>query len=109
MLVLGLCAVLVVVLVAALHGTSVVADLHRARGAADRAALAAAVPLTVGGPVDCAGASALVRHDGGVVTGCDPLADGTVVVSVAVGLPPAVSRWPGVPEAVTARARAGVE
>ncbi|MBM6404592.1 hypothetical protein JQN72_10105 [Phycicoccus sp. CSK15P-2] len=109
MLVVGGVGVLTAVLVAALVVASVVRDAHRAGGIADRAALAAAVPLTLGAGPDCAAAARLATTDGARVTRCSAWSDGSVVVEVSVALGAAAVRWPGVPVQVTARARAGTE
>ena len=100
-------SVLVVVAgVLALAG--VVRDVHRARAAADLAALAAAVPLAYGTGVDCAAAASVATSNGASLTACATELDGSVVVSVSVsvGRAPAVA-W-ALPAVVTARARAGL-
>lgn len=108
-LVVGAAGALVTVLTAFLAVASVTRVVHESRGIADRAALAAAVPLVVGGVADCAAAEELARADGGRVTGCTARPDGTVVVVAAVPVPPALGRWPGLPDEVSASARAGAE
>ena len=70
--------VLALVLGAALEVVGVVGDVHRARAAADLAALAAAQPVLGGGAPDCAAARAVARANGAVLRGCDVLPDGSV-------------------------------
>lgn len=98
----------VVVLSGVLVLAGVVRDVHRARGAADLAALAAAVPLVDGAGVDCAAAASVATANGAAVTACVAEPDGSVVVSVSVsaGRAPPVA-W-ALPAAVTARSRAGL-
>lgn len=105
-LAVGALGAVVVVVVGVLVLAGVVRDVHRARGAADLAALAAAVPLVGGGGVDCAAAASVATANGATMTGCGARPDGSVTVSVSVGRAQQV-RW-GLPAAVTARARAGV-
>lgn len=99
--------VVVVVLAAALVLVGVVRDVHRARAAADLAALAAAGPALSGAGADCGAAMAVAHSNGGDLAGCEPSGDGSVVVTVQVARvsPPA---WRWLPTVVTARARAGV-
>jgi secretion/DNA translocation related TadE-like protein len=98
----------VVVLTAALVALTAVRDVHRARSAADLAALAAAGGQLDGGLPDCAAAARVVVSTGGGLDGCRALADGSVVVDVAIRARwPA--GWPGLPAAITASARAGPE
>lgn len=99
-------AATVVVLAAALLVVGVVHDVHRARSAADLAALAGAAPLVEGGSADCSGARSVAAANGARLTSCGPGADGSVRVTVAVGLRPVVHRL-GWRDAV-ASARAGV-
>jgi secretion/DNA translocation related TadE-like protein len=106
-LVVGAVAAVVVVLTGVLVVCGVVRDVHRARAAADLAALAAAGPVAVGGGVDCGVGAAVAAANGAVLTGCAAQSDGSVLVVVAVrsrGSP----GWAGLPAAVSARARAGV-
>jgi secretion/DNA translocation related TadE-like protein len=106
-LVVGAVVAVVVVLTGVLVVCGVVRDVHRARAAADLAALAAAGPVAVGGGVDCGVGAAVAAANGAVLTGCAAQPDGSVLVAVAVrrrGSP----GWVGLPAAVSARARAGV-
>jgi len=106
-LVVGAVAAVVVVLTGGLVVCGVVRDVHRARAAADLAALAAAAPVAEGGGVDCGVGAAVAAANGAVLIECAAQPDGSVLVAVAVrrrGSP----GWAGLPAAVSARARAGV-
>ena len=96
-----------VVLAGVLVVAATVRDVHRARAAADLAALAAAGALATGGAVDCGVGASVAAANGGVLSQCASRADGSVVVTVAVE-----RRWPvgwvGLPAQVSARARAGL-
>ncbi|HWS57495.1 MAG TPA: Rv3654c family TadE-like protein [Actinotalea sp.] len=92
---------------AALVVTGVVRDVHRARGAADLAALSAASPLTAGAPAGCAAAGRVAAANGAGLTGCAVLADGAVAVTVSVTRSTPAG-WLAGPSVVSARARAGV-
>lgn len=96
-------AVLGSVLVAALALGSAMVASHRARAAADLAALAGAGRLLdgAGTPQACAAARSLARANGAVLLGCTPAAGGSLVV--VVGVEPGIG---GLGNAV-ARARAG--
>ncbi|MBD3784348.1 MAG: flp pilus-assembly TadE/G-like family protein [Micrococcales bacterium] len=107
-LVVGALGALVAVLAGALVLAGAVRDVHRAQGAADLAALAAARPLVVGGAPDCGVAAEVAGANGAVLERCSVLADGSVVVEVVVRRSGAV-RWPGVPDDAVSRARAGLE
>ena len=98
---------LVVVLGAGLAVAGVVGDVHRARAAADLAALAAAAPLLHGQGPDCASARAVAEANGGLLRGCRALADGSVETWVARPRSGTGGWVPGLPEP-SARARAGV-
>ena len=106
-LTVGALGVLVIVLGAGLAVVGVVRDVHRARAAADLAALAAASPLLHGEGVDCAAAREVAEANGGVLRGCRALADGSVETWVARPRSGASGWARGLPEA-SARARAGV-
>lgn len=106
-LTVGGAAVVVVVLGAVLVVVGVVRDVHRARAAADLAALAAAGPTVAGSGVDCGSAVAVARANGADLTGCEPAADGSVVVSVRVART-STTAWSWLPGGVVVRARAGV-
>lgn len=105
-LVLGAVLVVTVVLAGALVVLAAVRDAHRARAAADLAALAAALPRAVGGPADCRRAATVAAVAGAALVECRPLPDGSVRVRtrIAVRWP---AGWPGLPPAVEGRARAG--
>lgn len=106
-LVAGAVAAVVLVLAGALTVVSAVLGAHRARAAADLAALAAAVPLASGGVADCGAAAQVAVANGAALTGC--AADGAgVTVRVAVALPVGGgAAWWGLPASTEARARAG--
>lgn len=99
--------VVTIVLGAALQVVGVVGDVHRARAAADLAALAAAQPVLWGGAPDCAAARAVARANGAVLRACDVLPDGSVETRVSRPRWGAGGWGVGLPEP-SARARAGV-
>ena len=84
-----------------------VRDVHRARAAADLAALAAAGPVVTGGDVDCGVGAFVAAANGAAVTSRVHEPDGSVVVTVVVGRQWSAG-WRGLPALVSARARAGV-
>ena len=99
--------VVLVVLSAALVLAGTVRDVHRARAAADLAALAAAVPLADGLAADCSAARSVAVANGATVVDCTAAPDASVVVAVSVARH--WSRgWRWLPPDVSARARAGV-
>ncbi|SFK89114.1 Rv3654c family TadE-like protein [Geodermatophilus ruber] len=101
--VVALSGVLAAVGVAAvLVGTAVVAR-HRATGAADLAALAAAERAVRGDPGACSAAAAVAGANGAELTGCT--VDGAAVVEVTVAVP--VRLGPLGTGRAAARARAG--
>ncbi|HYN66970.1 MAG TPA: Rv3654c family TadE-like protein [Ornithinibacter sp.] len=106
-LTLGAVASVVTVLTGVLVVVSTVRDVHRARGAADLAALAASGPLPAGGGADCGVGAAVAAANGAVLTRCAPGPGGSVLVTaeVARSWPP---RWGWLPATVSARARAGL-
>jgi secretion/DNA translocation related TadE-like protein len=107
-LVLAVLGTVTLVLAGALVVVTAVRDVHRARAAADLAALAAASGLAVGGTADCAAAATVAHAMRGEVRQCGALADGSVVVDVEVATSwPA--GWAGLPEVVRGAARAGLE
>ena len=106
-LTVGAVAVVVLVLTGVLVVSGVVRDVHRARAAADLAALAAAGPVASGGVADCDVGGAVAAANGAVLTGCAVEPDGSVVVAVSVGHRWAPG-WSGLPTLVSGRARAGV-
>lgn len=101
-LVVGAIGVLAVMLAATLALLSAVIASHRARGAADLAALAAARTLLAGAPSTdaCAAATRIATHNGSVLVACTTVGD---VASVTVAT---TTSWPGLRPA-QARARAG--
>lgn len=106
-LTVGAVAAVVLVLAGVLVVSGVVRDVHRARTAADLAALAAAGPLSSGGGADCELAVSVAAANGAVLTGCAVGADGSVLVSASVDRRWAPG-WEGLPATVSGRARAGV-
>lgn len=107
-LVVAASGAVVAVLAGALAVTATVRDVHRARAAADLAALAAAAGHGDGGSVDCASAHAVAARNGATLAACGPRADGSAVVTVVV---PVVRSGPAsawLPREVSARARAGM-
>lgn len=107
-LVLACCATLTLVLVVALLLVAVVRDAHRARAAADLAALAAVGPVVSGAPADCSGAARIASLNGARMASCRVLVDGSVLVDVdlpvSAGMSPLIGLLPSV---VSGRARAG--
>ena len=99
--------VLALVLGAALEVVGVVGDVHRARAAADLAALAAAQPVLGGGAPDCAAARVVAQANGAVLRGCDVLPDGSVETWVTRPRSAAGGWGVGLPDP-SARARAGL-
>jgi secretion/DNA translocation related TadE-like protein len=97
-------AVLVVFLGGSVVASATLAS-HRARAAADLAALAAASAISQGaGPAGaCGRAAQIADRNGGRLTVCAPSADGSVEVSAEA---PWSGPWPVRPPA-KARARAG--
>jgi secretion/DNA translocation related TadE-like protein len=106
-LVVGAVGVVVTVLAGAGLATAAVRDVHRARSAADLAALAGASAALEGHAGDCTRSSVVAVTNGARMTGCSRAADGSVVVTVEV--PTRVTAvWPGLPDRARSRARAGV-
>jgi secretion/DNA translocation related TadE-like protein len=95
-------AVLMTVLVVALHLGAAVHARHRAEAAADLAALAAAGMAVQGAEPACARAAEIATAMGATVTTCD-LAGWDALVEVGVPVPLAL---PGL-DTATGRARAG--
>ncbi len=86
----GAVATTVLALAATLLVVGVVRDVHRARAAADLAALAGAGPLVEGGPVDCTGAATVAADNGARLTSCASAGEASVRVTVSVALQPLV-------------------
>ena len=101
--VLALAAVLALVATAAVLGGVAAVARHRAAGAADLAALAAAGRLVLGDRTGCAVAAEVAARNGARLSGCRLAGDG--VVEVEVRVPVRLGRL-GVHTA-TGRARAG--
>jgi secretion/DNA translocation related TadE-like protein len=99
-------AVVLMSTVGALAVGSAVVAAHRARAAADLAALAGATGLARGqdGAGACATAASVARRNGAALTACGAAADGSVVLrtrtAVAFGLP-------GLPRSARSTSRAG--
>lgn len=104
MLVVAALGVVLVLVVAGLHLGAAAVAAHRARAAADLAALAGASALQDGSGGACARAAAVVSSNGATLIACNIGSGETVTVSVTreVSL-----RWPGVPDRAAAAARAG--
>jgi secretion/DNA translocation related TadE-like protein len=105
-LVVGAVGAVVVLLVGALVVAAAVRDLHRARSAADLAALAAAVPVASAGSPDCGAAARVAAVQGARLLTCRSLPDGTVLVDVTVRWP-VPAGWADLPANAIGRARAG--
>ena len=99
--------VVTIVLGAALEVVGVAGDVHRARAAADLAALAAAQPVLGGGDPDCSAARSVARANGAVLRACEVLPDGSVETWVARPRSGAGAWVLGLPDP-SARARAGL-
>ena len=95
------------ILFAKLAVVSAVRDVHRARAAADLAALSAAQPLVVGGAPDCAAGAIVAAANGAHLIRCASSTDGSVDVTATVQLRWS-AWWAGLPDRATARARAGL-
>lgn len=104
MLVVAALGVVLVLVVAGLHLGAAAVAAHRARAAADLAALAGASALQDGRGGACARAAAVVSSNGATLTACDVGSGDTVTVSVTREV---AIRWPGVPDHAKAAARAG--
>lgn len=106
LLMVGVMAVVVVLASASLVVAGYLVGHHRARAAADLAALGAATTFQQGAD-GCAVARRTARHNGARMTRCDRVGDEvafvvTVEVAVAVATP-----VPGLPTSIVARAHAG--
>jgi len=99
--------VLAMMLGAAIAVVSVVRDVHRARAAADLAALAAAAPALRGAAIDCAAARDVAARNDAVLRSCRALPDGSVETWVARS-PSMWGGWFGQLAHPSARARAGL-
>ncbi|CAN7200895.1 Rv3654c family TadE-like protein [Knoellia sp. LjRoot47] len=96
--------VLLVVILAGVQVASAAVAAHRARAAADLAALAGATALQQGTADPCSRASDLATRNGARLTSCRMETAESLRVRVAKDVP---GRWPGVPRVATASARAG--
>lgn len=106
LLVVGIMAVVGVLAVVAMVAAAYLVAGHRARGAADLAALSGAAAFAEGRP-PCPAARRVARANDARVTGCDQVGDDVdyvVSVTVAVTVP---VRVPGLPRSLTGRAHAG--
>lgn len=101
--------VMIVITVLALTGTCIAVyavAVHRARAAADLAALSGAVAWSSGGDA-CDAARTIARANGTALAECDQVGDRidfVITVEVDHGVP---SMMPGLPRTVSARAHAG--
>lgn len=103
-LVTGVVGVLLVLTAAAIQLGAAAGAAHRARTAADLAALAGASALQQGTGDPCSRASELVTRNGARLLSCTLGAAESVWVRVSTDVP---ALWPGVPRVATATARAG--
>lgn len=105
-LMLAVVAVVLVLTIGAVAVGSAVLAAHRARSAADLAALAAAGTLAQGRSASsaCAVAGAMAARNSADLVGCAATADGSVVVHTTAGV---VVGLPGQPRSARALARAG--
>ena len=106
LLVVGVMAVVGVLAAVAIVAAAYLVAGHRARGAADLAALSGAAAYAQGRP-PCPAAARLARQNGGRLTHCDQVGDDvdyvvSVTVAVEVGIRP-----PGLPRVLSGRAHAG--
>ncbi|MFC7490030.1 MULTISPECIES: Rv3654c family TadE-like protein [unclassified Knoellia] len=102
-LVVAAMGVLLVLVIAALHLGAAATAAHRARTAADLAALAGAATLQDGDASPCARAAQVAGRNRARLVAC-ALVGESVSVRVATAVP---ARWPGVPDEALASARAG--
>lgn len=103
-LVTGALGVLLVLTAAAIQLGAAAGAAHRARAAADLAALAGASALQQGSGDPCSRASELVTRNGGHLLSCTLGAAESVWVRASADVP---GSWPGIPRLATATARAG--
>lgn len=96
--------VLLVLTAAGLQLGAAATAAHRARSAADLAALAGATALQEGQGDACARAADVARRNDGQVLECSLGVGESIVVRVSL---PVALQWPGVPERAVASARAG--
>ncbi|GAA4118912.1 hypothetical protein GCM10022415_18430 [Knoellia locipacati] len=100
----GALGVLLILTAAAIQLGAAAGAAHRARAAADLAALAGASALQQGGGDPCTRASEIVTRNGAHLQSCTLGAAESVRVRVGIDVP---GRWPGVPRVAAAAARAG--
>lgn len=102
----GICGVLTIVLVAGLALTSAALAAHRARAAADLAALSAAARVQGGASRDeaCTAAAAVASRNAASLVACALSNDGAARVETSS---PVALVVPGLGHVATARARAG--
>ena len=103
-LVTGALGVLLVLTAAAIQLGAAAGAAHRARAAADLAALAGASALQESTDDPCSRASELVTRNGADLLSCTLGAAESVLVRVSTDVP---GGWPGIPRVATATARAG--
>lgn len=105
-LMVAVVAVLFLLTVAGVAVASAVLAMHRARAAADLAALSGAVALAQGQPSSsaCGAARVVAARNGAVLRDCRAGADGSVLVRTSTHVTLAI---PGQPRAAVASARAG--
>ena len=105
-LMVGVVAVVFLLTVAGVAVASAVLAAHRARAAADLAALAGAVALAQGLPASsaCGAAGVVAVRNGAALLACGTGADGSVLVRTST---PVSFGIPGQPGAASASARAG--
>lgn len=103
-LVVGALGVIVVLAVAGLQLAAAATAAHRARAAADFAALAAATAIQEGQAQPCGRAAELASRNGARLSECTLGSAESVRVQVSTR---AMVWWPGVPERAAASARAG--
>ena len=106
MLMIGVMAVVMLVSLAVMLVAGYLVSVHRARGAADLAALSGAAAYQQGQDA-CLVASQAARRNGGAVVDCSQVGDLVdFVVSVKVRME-VQTRIPGLPTSVAAAAHAG--
>ena len=103
-LVIAALGVLLVLMAAAMQVGAAAGAAHRARAAADLAALAGASALQQGSGDPCSRAWELVARNGADLLSCTLGAAESVRVRVSTDVP---GGWPGIPRVATATARAG--
>lgn len=103
-LVVGGMGVVALLTAAGLHLGGAATAAHRARAAADLAALAAASVVQSGMGDPCAVAEGVARRNGARLAACEEKGGERVMVRVSTAV---TLSWPGVPKVATASAMAG--